>query len=436
MHKALLLAGGAQLQLQMYGDIGEHFIFRDGIGPTWLAERLKENPNVELINIKLSSAGGNAFDGMTMRSMLASHPAKVEIDVEGLAASVASVLCTAADRVRMHQGSSYMMHTARGNTFGDDVAHQKSINRLRAISDEAALLYAQRCGKPKEEMLELMRAETWLTPDQALERGLVDEVVRGKNVTAPKSVRLHFDLGRYGYEHVPADVMHACRSAFLLRSGAEDDERGDHGSLHDDDNERTDDMSLTAIALALGANGNADESAVLHAIDRMKQQHQRSTSLMVELRAITKRDNDEEVLGALRGMAEAAAQVPKLLSDASSHAAALDAQKRVTLLAADKADPKGRKLTPALEKHYESRSVSELEAFLQVAPHVLSIDGKPVKQPKTVAADGGGGGNDDSEIELKWKGKKWGELKPQERHELYVDNREQYAAMRAQQEQR
>lgn len=462
MHAATLLSGGSTLGLQLFGEIGEHFLFGNGIGPNWLADKLKQNPMVSTIAIQLSSPGGHVWDGMAMRSMLAAHPARVEIDVMGLAASAGSVLCTAADVVRMHAGAVYMVHTARGHSSGDAAEHRRNAGKLEAISDQAAELYARRAGRghTKQELLELMNLETWFTPEQSVAFGLADEVVRGK--TAPV---MHFDLGKYGYGRVPPEVMSLCTSAYLMLESppplpAADDEDEDEPDDSDDDEdtldddgttddganharvdtlERIADMSLIAIALALGAPSNADEPTLLQAVERMKQHSTRSNTLFAELRTITKMQSDEEVLGAVRGMAEAAAQVPKLLADAKTHADALDAQKRVTLLAADKADPKGRKLTPALEQHYASRSVSELEAFLQVAPHVLSVDGKPVAQPKTGsgAADGGGGSDTGGGGELlKHNGKVWKDLKPQERHELFVDDKNQYDAMRAQHEQR
>jgi ATP-dependent protease ClpP protease subunit len=422
MHKALMLASAGTLELSIYGEIGENFLFGGGVGPKWVAEQLKANPDVKTIQLKISSPGGNAWDAMAIRSALAAHPARKEIDVEGLCASAATVIATVGDVVRMHAGSAFMIHGARAGAFGDADEHRRMSERLESLSEQAADIYAARCGQDRDEILELMAAETWFTPEEAVEYGFADEVIEAKPAsTAPM---MSVDLGRYGYTNIPPSLMAASDSS---RGSVEP-----HGGITSRGEPRqpertTTNMSLARIAMALGAPHEADEAAVLSAIDRLKS----GSTLLAELRAITKQPTNEELTGAVRGLVEAAGQVPQLKAQIEGHVRQADDARRAQLLAADKSDPKGRKLTPAMEKLFADKPVSELEAFLKIAPHVVAAVGG--KQPPT--GDTSNPENDVAGAELKHNGKTWSQLKPYEKHNLFVDDKRLYDEMKAQHEQ-
>jgi hypothetical protein len=181
----------------------------------------------------------------------------------------------------------------------------------------------------------------------------------------------------------------------------------------------------------------------MSAVDRLKQSSHRAESLLTELKSITRMSSNDELLGAVRGLVETAASADKLRAELDVQRATADESARAQLIAADKANPKGRKLTPALEQLYlekddagkYKRTLADFEAFLKVAP--ITVQMSAGKQP---AVHGGAGPQNHSSDEhdtsamLKHNGKTLMELKPKERAALYVENREQYDAMLAQHE--
>lgn len=426
------VATGDTLELRMYGVIGSRWD-ENAVTATQVSRALKESPNCKTILIRMSSPGGAAFEGAAIRSMLAQHSAKVTCEVEGLCASAASIIAMAADTIRMHEGTAMMIHEASTITQGDAQEHRRAMDALTTLNDGMASLYAARSGMGKEECLTLMAAETWLTPEQAVEKKFADEVIKGKQ---PPAAFFAFDLKPFGYRHVPDQFTAAVKPP-----------------------QETKDMSLAQIATALGLDSSSDAAAALGAVANLQARTQAADQSLAELRALTNTADIAALTGAVRGLIEAAKQVPALQATIAEQKAAIEAhavtaeeQKRASIFAADKADPKGRKLTPALEKFYAEktedgkykRSVGEIEAFLAVAPHTAIVTQqaaatKPVvaTQQPAVTSTGTAAPAAESGTEiLTHNGKAWEQLEPAEKHNLYVDNPELYAALQANHAQR
>lgn len=408
LFEALMLADDSSCELRMYGRIGKT-LFDDGITAGQVGEALAKAPNARTLNVKLSSPGGAVFEGMAIRSMLSAHPAKVIVDVEGLAASAGSVIAMSGDTIRMHEGAAFMLHDSRIDTMGGNIAaHKRAIAAMESINDGAAAIYAMRSGLPKERVVQLMNEETWLTPAQAKELGFIDEVVPGKSAPA----RMYFDLGSYGYQNVPPHIA-AQLAAVPPRA-----------------REKTT-MGYERIAMALGLNADgAEEAAVLAAVTGMQTRLRSRDALLGELRTLTGKQDEAEMLGAVRGMAEGAAQVVLLTQQNTALTKQVEDSERAALIAADAVDAKGRKLTPALAKHFETRSAAELRAFLEVAPHVVVVGGQPAKQPGASVTLEPGGAPPPAAPVL-FEGKKWEELTAMAKHNLHEENLEMYDALRA-----
>ena len=142
-----------------------------------LAEVGRETPIV----IRLNSGGGIATEGAAIHAALSQHKGAVQIVVEGVAASAASVIAMAADTLTMMPGSVLMIHDPAGMTYGDAAAHEQTIKALNALGDAYAGIYAERTGKPAGEMRELMKAETWMTVEQAIASGFADAPAAGND---------------------------------------------------------------------------------------------------------------------------------------------------------------------------------------------------------------------------------------------------------------
>lgn len=354
------------------------------------------------------------WEGMAIKSLLAQHAAQVDAEVEGLCASAATCAVMGADTIRMHEGSGMMIHEGAKRTIGGLTEHKRACAMLESVNDSAASLYAKRCGKSKEEMMQLMAAETWLTPEQAVAMGLADEVISGKSA-AP---RLSFDLSVFGYRNVPPQYT-AVNMLADVQPPAEESV--------------TMTVSYARIAMALGLGDAAEEAAVMSAIAGLNTKLQKRDALLVELRTMTGRQNDDELVGAVRGLVEASAQVPTLKAQLEAQTKKNDDIERAALIAADAADKKGRKLTPALVKLYADKPVAELKAFLEVAPHAVATT-ETIQEPGTSSTTDGAGAVHAGTISdpklVTHNGKSWEQLTNTERHNLHFENKELYDAVR------
>lgn len=158
------------------------------------------------INLRLNSPGGSVFEGITIANALRAHPANVTVYVDGLAASIASVIMLAGDRVVMRPQSQVMIHAASGACYGDSNEMTKMAETLVFQTRNIAEAYAERTGRSVDEFLDYMAAETWFTAKEAVALGLADEAMPMKPKqpeTAPESpeARMHrsWDLSMYRY---------------------------------------------------------------------------------------------------------------------------------------------------------------------------------------------------------------------------------------------
>lgn len=133
------------------------------------------------IELRVNSPGGEVFDAVAMFAVLESHPATVTAYVDGLAASAASFLIMAAERVVIHRNAQLMIHDAHGYAFGNAAVMDEMRGILDKISDNIASVYAEKTGGTTEEWRAAMIGEagadgTWYSAEEALDAGLVDEV--------------------------------------------------------------------------------------------------------------------------------------------------------------------------------------------------------------------------------------------------------------------
>lgn len=169
-------------ELLIYGRIGGGGFFMDGISAADVAAALKElGPGP--LDVRINSGGGDVFDGVAIHSLLARHPGVVTVYVDGLAASAASFIMLAGDRVRASRNSMIMIHDAMTMTFGAASTHQRAIDLLAKVSENIADMYAEAAGEDaaywRERMTENGEDGVWYTGAEALDAGLVDEIVGG-----------------------------------------------------------------------------------------------------------------------------------------------------------------------------------------------------------------------------------------------------------------
>lgn len=158
--------------------------------------------DVAEVDLRLNSPGGDAFDGIAIHNALRNHAATVTVTVDGLAASAASVIAMAGDRVVMGHGAQMMIHDASGITLGNADDMREMADLLDSMSDNIAEFYADRAGGDVSTWRDAMRAETWYNASEAIAAGLADEAApaRGSDPEpADQQVAARWDLSVFQY---------------------------------------------------------------------------------------------------------------------------------------------------------------------------------------------------------------------------------------------
>ncbi len=203
---------GENAELTLYGDIYSE-VPRDWwtgeaiegqyITPEGFLEDLEVIKNAKNITVKLNSCGGDLYTGIAIHNALKALKANINVIVEGIAASAASIIMCAGDTVTVHVGSLIMIHGV-GAFFCDYLMLDdldKQMRAFEAAENAIAAIYSQKTGKDIEELRSMMKQETWMTGKQAADIGFADEILESetaeinmvnKNVLMVNGVKLDF----------------------------------------------------------------------------------------------------------------------------------------------------------------------------------------------------------------------------------------------------
>lgn len=140
----------------------------------------------EDIVIRLNSGGGDVFEGIEIYNYLKTLSNHITIEVTALAASAASLVAMAGDKIIIRTGANMMVHEASTMAFGNKSDIQKTLNALTAIDTSIVDIYHDRTGLDCDEIVNLITNETWLTTDEAINKGFADEKSSRKSVEKQK----------------------------------------------------------------------------------------------------------------------------------------------------------------------------------------------------------------------------------------------------------
>lgn len=177
---------GSSAEILMYGPIGGDY-FGDGITADRFAKDLRGLGKVSAIDLRINSEGGLVFDGRTIYSLLADHPAKITVHVDGLAASIASLIAMAGDEIRMADGAFMMIHDAWGVAIGNGAEMRRTADLLDSVSGTLVDTYAARTRNSTAQIKQWMTDETWMPAKDALANGFCDSVCEPVRVAASLS---------------------------------------------------------------------------------------------------------------------------------------------------------------------------------------------------------------------------------------------------------
>ena len=140
------------------------------------------------LNLRINSLGGDVFDGMAMYNVIKRREAKTTVYIEGIAASIATIIALGADEVVMAENSLFMIHNAWGGTMGEAKDMRKTAETLDKISGELTDIYRKKTGLSYDVLSEMMDEETWLNAEEAFELGFVDTISDSIKVAAKYDV--------------------------------------------------------------------------------------------------------------------------------------------------------------------------------------------------------------------------------------------------------
>jgi ATP-dependent Clp endopeptidase proteolytic subunit ClpP len=415
------------IEIDVYDVIGESF-WNEGVTAKQVRSLLKQSPNAKTIKMRVNSAGGDVIDGFAIYNLLAEHPARVEADVDSLAASMASVIIMAADEIRMSASAMVMIHNPWGATWGESDDLRSYADLLDKMRDQIADAYVARTGQTRDEIIKMMDSETWLTATEAKAKGFADKVKKSKAKMAAAASFTGLDLSSFG--NVPPEFLAA------LKRPAEEpktknelpppQDRVEETSQNPIRKDKENIMTNPEILKALGLPEDADDATALDAVKKL----QTSARTGVDI---------EKILGSSGDKAVGAVRALKASETAQTELAEEVAKVKVQLAKRDfdgevKNGFDKKKLTPALAKMYSDRfdaavakglDGSEVVADLQgYIAHAPSIGALSMRRPAPT-------GPGESEGPLAFNGKTFAQMKPMDRHNLKGSDPELYALMRA-----
>ncbi len=186
-------------EILIYDVIGEDPWF-GGVGSKDFIQKLAALGDVDSITVRINSPGGDVFEGVAIYNALKTHPATINVQIDSLAASIATVIAMAGDTITISDSAMLMVHNASGVCFGEASDMRQMADLLDKIRAGMMLGAYQRTGKTEAELTTIMDAETWYTAQEALAAGWVDSITE---VTPKKAAaRAKFDLS--AYKHPPA----------------------------------------------------------------------------------------------------------------------------------------------------------------------------------------------------------------------------------------
>lgn len=190
-------AGGQKAEILLYEQIGNSF-WEEGITAKQFAHDLAKLGKVRSIDVRINSPGGSVFDGLAIYNTLKQHPATVDVYIDGVAASIASVIAMAGDTVSIARNAMVMVHDPHGRVEGTPEEISAYANVMSKCRDSIVSAYADKTGKDAAELLAMLKAETYMTAAEAVENGFADEI------TGDMAVAAKWDVPEF--LNVPDDV--------------------------------------------------------------------------------------------------------------------------------------------------------------------------------------------------------------------------------------
>ena len=169
--------------LRINGAIAEESWLDDDVTPAVFESEL--NAGSGSVTVWLNSPGGDVVAAARIYNMLLDYPGQVRVNIDGIAASAASVIAMAASRVAMSPVSMLMIHNPATLAMGDKTELSRALDMLESVKDSIINAYQLKTGLSRAKLSKLMDAETWMDATAAIELGFADELLTGKRAPTP-----------------------------------------------------------------------------------------------------------------------------------------------------------------------------------------------------------------------------------------------------------
>lgn len=209
-----------ETEIMIYDVIGWPFISADEF------VRALAGITAKTVTVRINSPGGDVFDGMAIFNALKNYSGKVVTRIEGIAASMASVIALAGKEVQAYANTMYMIHEPYAFTAGNQYSLRELADILEKMSGQMIDIYSSNASPGKREIAQMMKDEAWLTAKEAKEKGFIDTVLDGKGAKAQFDLSMFsnvpdgLDGSREGGELTEREIERALRDAGASRSFA------------------------------------------------------------------------------------------------------------------------------------------------------------------------------------------------------------------------
>jgi ATP-dependent Clp endopeptidase proteolytic subunit ClpP len=177
-------------EVMIYDEIGKY-----GVDAKSFIDEMKNIPNDTSVLLRINSPGGSVVDGLAIYDAISRMPQKVTTRIEGIAASMGSVIALAGDEVIMSENSLYMIHNVWGGEVGDAGDLRKAAELMDKMGDRLVSIYMSKTGNSEEQIRSWMNEETWFDSAEAVKYGFVDKIEE------PIKLAARFDINKYDYKN-------------------------------------------------------------------------------------------------------------------------------------------------------------------------------------------------------------------------------------------
>jgi ATP-dependent Clp endopeptidase proteolytic subunit ClpP len=202
----------APAEILIYDQIGRDFWSGEGVVAKEFAQELAKIPAARKITVGINSPGGSVHDGLAIYNLLSARRNQVTCRIDGIAASIASIIALAGSKLVMPASALLMIHDPSGICMGTADEMREMATALEKHKEALVNVYEEKTKKPRAEIEQAMKDETWFTAADAKAFGLVDDV------TAEVAATNNFDLSQF--RRVPASLKNQTKPPAPNESGA------------------------------------------------------------------------------------------------------------------------------------------------------------------------------------------------------------------------